>query len=155
MKKLEQKYLDILEKHDWAVCGYTDDGRVELEKYSPAGEDFTICVNAENLPEAVAETAADFDIDEHIEMWIEARHNGVGGVPSARELVTDAEAIAEMLRELAAALAESEAAEPTDGTKPWCRLIANRAKTAPKPARERRGKSDGIFQRVPGLRRTP
>nr|DAY05353.1 MAG TPA: hypothetical protein [Caudoviricetes sp.] len=111
MKKLEQKYLDILEKHDWAVCGYTDDGRVELEKYSPVGEDFTICVNAENLPEAVAETAADFDIDEHIEMWIEARHNGVGGVPSARELVTDAEAIAEMLRELAAALAESEAAE--------------------------------------------
>ena len=111
MTKWDLRYLEILEKHDWAVCGYTDDGRVELEKYSPAGEDFTICVNAENLPEAVAETAADFDIDEHIEMWIEARHNGVGGVPSARELVTDAEAIAEMLRELAAALAESEAAE--------------------------------------------
>lgn len=40
MKKLEQKYLDVLEKHEWAVSSYTDDGRVEIEKYSPAGEDF-------------------------------------------------------------------------------------------------------------------
>lgn len=111
MKELEEKYLDVLEKHEWRVCGYTDDGRVELEKYSPAGEDFIICLNVENFPEAVAEYSADFDVDDHIEMWIEARHNGVGGVPPTRELVTDAEAIAEMLRELTGALAESEAAE--------------------------------------------
>lgn len=111
MKELEEKYLDVLEKHEWRVCGYTDDGRVELEKYSPAGEDFIICLNVENFPEAVAEYSADFDVDDHIERWIEARRNGVGGVPPTRELVTDAEAIAEMLRELTGALAESEAAE--------------------------------------------
>ena len=111
MKELEEKYLDVLEKHEWRVCGYTDDGRVELEKYSPAGEDFIICLNVENFPEAVAEYSADFDVDDHIEMWIEARRNGVGCVPPTRELVTDAEAIAEMLRELTGALAESEAAE--------------------------------------------
>lgn len=111
MKELEEKYLDVLEKHEWRVCGYTDDGRVELEKYSPAGEDFIICLNVENFPEAVAEYSADFDVDDHIEMWIEARRNGVGGVPPTRELITDAEAIAEMLRELTGALAESEAAE--------------------------------------------
>ena len=33
MKQIEKRYLDVLEKHDWAVSSYTDDGRVELEKY--------------------------------------------------------------------------------------------------------------------------
>lgn len=106
MEQIEQKYLDVLEKQDWAVCGYTDDGRAELEKYSPAGEDFIMCVGVENFPVEVREYTADFDIDEHIEMWIEARRNGTSGVPSARELVKDAEDIDKMLQELAIALAE-------------------------------------------------
>lgn len=108
MGQIEQKYLDVLEKHDWAVCGYTDDGRVELEKFSPAGEDFIICVGVENFPAEIREYAAGFDIDEHIEMWIEARRNGTRGVPSTRELVKDAEDIDKMLQELAAALSRAE-----------------------------------------------
>lgn len=114
MEKLKQKYLDTLEKHDWAVCDYTGDGRVELEKYSPAGENFIICVELENLPEAVAEYAAGFDIDEHIEMWIEAKRNGKHGIPSTRELVKDAEDIDKMLQELAAALALADGQEVGD-----------------------------------------
>lgn len=106
MKKLEQKYLDVLEKRDWAVSSYTDDGRVEIEKYSPAGEDFSICVEVENFPDAVMEYYEDFDVDDHIDMWVEARRNGVSGVPSTRRLAIDAEAIDEMLKELAYALAE-------------------------------------------------
>ena len=43
-EELPQAYLDILEKREWSVCDYTDDGRVELEWYSPAGEDFIVCV---------------------------------------------------------------------------------------------------------------
>ncbi len=86
--KLLKRYLDVLERLDWAVSSYTDDGRVELEKYSPAGEDFLMCVEVENFPAAVAEYWEDFDQDEHIEMWIEARRNGTGGVPSTRELRT-------------------------------------------------------------------
>jgi hypothetical protein len=101
MKKLKKEYLEVLEKNDWSVSSYTDDGRVELETYSPAGEDFSMCVEVENFPEAVAEYAADFDIDEHIEMWIEAKRTGTKGVPSARELVHDAEKINEMLQSLA------------------------------------------------------
>ena len=38
MPELRQEYLDILEKRDWSVSSYTDDGRVEIEWYSPAGE---------------------------------------------------------------------------------------------------------------------
>ena len=41
-------------------------------------------------------------------MWIEARHNGVRGVPSTRELVKDAEEIESMLKELSEALLETE-----------------------------------------------
>ena len=104
MKKLKKKYLDILEKQDWRVCDYTDDGMVEIEKYSPAGEDFILCVDVENFPDAVAEYYDNFDIDEHIEMWVEAKRNGTGGVPSVRRLVIDAEAIDDMLKELAYAL---------------------------------------------------
>lgn len=102
--KINDKYIDILEGLDWCVCGYYDDGRADLEKYSPAGEDYVICVGVASLAESVREYAEDFDPDEHIEMWIEARRNGVGGVPSTRELVEDADEIQAMLNELADAL---------------------------------------------------
>lgn len=108
---LEDKYLEILEKQDWSVSSYTDDGRVELEKYSPAGEDFSMCVNVENFPEAVMEYYESFDVDDHIEMWVEARKNGVSGVPPTRTLVADAEAIEDMLEHLAYALANIEVPE--------------------------------------------
>ena len=111
MRELEQKYLGILEKLDWRVCDYYDDGRVDIEKYSPAGEEFIICVEVENLPQEVREYAANFDQDEHIEMWIEARRNGTSGVPSTRELVQDAADIDEMLQELATALSRAKEAE--------------------------------------------
>ena len=53
MPELRQEYLDILEKREWSVSGYTDDGRVELEWWSPAGEDFLVCVNVENFPDEI------------------------------------------------------------------------------------------------------
>ncbi|KAB0577253.1 hypothetical protein EI53_01280 [Fusobacterium naviforme] len=107
MKRLKKKYLDVLEEQEWSVSSYTGDGRVELEKYSPAGEDFLMCVELENFPRAVAQYYEDFDPDEHIEMWIEARRNGTRGVPNTRALVHDAEDIEKMLEKLADALAEA------------------------------------------------
>lgn len=102
---MKKKYIEICEKLKWAVheC---DDGTVELEKYSPAGEDFIFCVDKDDFVRNVKEYAAGFDIDDHIAMWIEANQNGVSGVPSARVLVQDAEEIDDMLQELADALAE-------------------------------------------------
>lgn len=107
-KELDQKYVDVLKSHDWLVCDYTDDGRVELETHSPAGEDFCICVDVDNFPSAVAEYAADFDQDEHITMWVEAAFNGSPGIPNTRELVHDAKDIENMLQELASALREAD-----------------------------------------------
>ena len=98
---MNERYREVCENRDWSVT-VCDDGTVELEKYSPAGEDFIVAVDAENFVEN------DFDPDEHIEMWVMARHNGAKGVPSIRELVHDAEDIDKMLQELAAALQEAE-----------------------------------------------
>lgn len=104
---MKETYREILERLGWS---YTDDGdgNIELEKYSPAGEDFIITVGAENFVENVKEYAASFDQEEHIEMWVEARRNKVAGVPSIKELVEDAEAIDRMLKELAEALFAAE-----------------------------------------------
>lgn len=108
MKELEQRYIDILEENDWNVSSYTEDGRVEIGKYSPAEEDFSIIVDVENFSESVREYANNFDADEHAEMWIEARGR-VNGVPnSIRELIEDAEEIQEMLNELSDTLVKDE-----------------------------------------------
>lgn len=113
MKELEQKYIEILKENDWSISSYTDDGRVELKKYSPAGEDFSMCVEVENFLESVREYANDFDPDEHAEMWINARGR-VNGVPnSIRELIDDAEEIKKMIYELAAVLEEKSGKENT------------------------------------------
>lgn len=91
MPELRQEYVDILEKREWSVSGYTDEGKVELEWWSPAGEDFLVCVNVENFPDEILDYSDDFDPDEHIEMWVEARANGRQDVPGARRLAKDAE----------------------------------------------------------------
>jgi putative lipoic acid-binding regulatory protein len=108
MKSLIEK----AEALDWKVtdsreCGFTvEKGVTELEfsKYSPAGEDFSFSVSGrtqKELKDEIKNYVNDFDVDEHIELWIEARKNGVGGVPNIRELVKDADDIYDMLEELA------------------------------------------------------
>lgn len=101
--RLPHKYREICENLGWDVTVGID-GTVELEKYSPADKDFIFTVHVSNFVKEVEEYADDFDIDDHIAMWIEAKNNGNAGVPSTRELVHDAEAIQEMLNELAEAL---------------------------------------------------
>lgn len=103
MKELTEKEQEILEELGWTL-DYTGDGRVELFKHSPAGEDFSIVVDVEDFLHSVMEYAEDFDEDEHNAFWLQARDDGVGGVPSTRELVEDAHDIQLMLDELSDAL---------------------------------------------------
>lgn len=103
---MDEKYRNVCENLDWVVHEY-DNGTVELEKWSPAGEDFLVSVALKGFVGNIKEYAADFNVAEHVELWIESR--GKRGVPSSiRELVEDAEAIDKMLQELAAALTEVE-----------------------------------------------
>lgn len=100
---LNPKIIEAAEKLDWTVKEY-EDGTAEFSQYSPAGEDFSFTVNAENAAKEIYEYYDNFDVDDHIEMWVEAKQNGVAGVPSIRRLVEDAEAISEMLKTLAGAV---------------------------------------------------
>lgn len=100
------KIKEIAERLEWKVDEH-DDGTVEFRKYSPAGEDFSFTVNAKEAAKEIYEYYDGFDVDEHIEMWIEARKSGTPGVPSTRRLVEDAEDISEMLKELADAVVDA------------------------------------------------
>ena len=115
-KKLEQ-LLNSAEGLDWNYTIYQEpegtyngwhcDERnyVELEKYSPAGEDFSMIIDFDiddpinSFLENLREYSEAFDIDEHVEMWLPSR--GKGGCPeSISELVEDAENIQDMIVEL-------------------------------------------------------
>jgi len=62
-----------------------------------------VYADVDELAREVRRYAADFDADEHAAMWVESR--GKRGVPdSIRTLIDDADAIQEMLDELADAL---------------------------------------------------
>ena len=104
---MNEIYREVCENLNWSVT-VCEDGTVELETTSPAGEDLIVTVEAENFVDNVKAYAASFDKDEHIEMWILARRSGTSGVPSAKELVEDAQAIDDMLRELFCALFAAE-----------------------------------------------
>ena len=90
-------YIETL---GWNVyCG--DDGYVELYQRSGAGEDFLFTVSANNLIEDVKDYAESFDSEEQAAMWYDAKQRGIRCVPSLHELVEDADAIQEMLEDLA------------------------------------------------------
>lgn len=121
MEEIRNKELEqLLEISEGLVWGYTiyqepegtyngwhcnERNYVELEKYSPAGEDFGMIIDfdmnnpVDSFLDNLKEYSEDFDIDEHVEMWLPSR--GKGGCPgSISELVQDAEAIRDMIVEL-------------------------------------------------------
>lgn len=107
MKHLPKKYKKVCEELEWEVIE-CDDGTVDLETFSPAGEDVVVTVPMKNFPEEIRAYHIGFDPDEHAEMWLEAKRNGVGGVPSIRRLIEDADAIDSMLEKLAIAVTQAD-----------------------------------------------
>lgn len=94
---------DVADKLGWALS-YDDNCGWELEKWSPAGEDFIVYLSGDEDPVGQMRQYADnFNEEEHVTDLLIAKRNGFGGVPSAQELVDDAKAIQEMLDELAKA----------------------------------------------------
>ena len=100
LETMRRKAEDL--EWNWYDC---NDGYIELQRRSPAGEDFWITVNAGNLVDEVRGTCDSFDPDEHVRELLNAKAGGFGGVPDAKTLVEDADAIQQMLEELAEALA--------------------------------------------------
>ena len=106
----KKRIIDIAENLGWSVKFGVEElvsekGKyVEFSQYSPAGQDFSFTVWYDNLNQ-VADRVKDFyisyDIKEEVYTWLEAKRNGVSGVPDVITLVHDQEDIEEMLGKLA------------------------------------------------------
>lgn len=114
MMELSKRIEEVLEKFDFSLCGeiserYNEKGKydIELETYSPEGEDVIVSLiydgSEEGFIAAFVDYANWFDAEEHAEMWIESR--GKNGVPeSIKDLLEDAEWQKNMFLEVAEAL---------------------------------------------------
>lgn len=105
---MDSKYIDVCEKLDFTVSKEDDDGTVNVSFCTPAGEDFNFAVMANNFVEEVKAYALAFDTEDHVEMLIMAKCNGLQGVPSVRRLIEDADAINEALNNLWIALEKAD-----------------------------------------------
>lgn len=76
--------LEVIKKYGFNI-EQTGDGW-ELQQHTPAGEDWIIILD--KLRDIVS-FAEDFDPEEEFVMWIEAKRNGVKGVPGPMELWKD------------------------------------------------------------------
>ena len=107
-----EKMIQIAESYGWAVD--MDSDSIEFNQCSPAGEDFSFTVltkdasDAESLAAEVRSYADSFDTEEHVKMLVDAQ-GSVSGVPDIKTLVEDADAIQEMLNDLADALENGDA----------------------------------------------
>ncbi len=111
MMELSKRIEELLEKYDFSLCGkiterYNDKGNydVEMETYSPEGENVIVSLTYDGTEESFihefVDYANDFDAEEHAEMWIESR--GKNGVPdSIKNLLEDAKWIKDTLMEMA------------------------------------------------------
>ena len=85
-----EKYLG---DGEWSEKKYIET-YVDFEIESPAGEEVILSEfykRFDDIPVKVYERYQDFDVDDQVKMWLEAKNSGVAGVPSARVLVEDAE----------------------------------------------------------------
>lgn len=104
------KIIDIADELGWGVeqrtQHYPDGSRedyIEFSQGSPAGEDFSFYVfydEPEDIVRGIYEYWQDFSVEEHVTMWLDAKRNGVSGVPDAVTLVDDAREIEKMLQDL-------------------------------------------------------
>ena len=93
--ELAARIMDVLDRNDIRVTDVDEHAgkySVEMEWYSPAGEDFLISLwfdgTAEDFAEQFRVYAEDFDPQEHAAMW----YNGPGA-PDLRTLLDDADEI--------------------------------------------------------------
>lgn len=110
-KELSRKYIEVFDNLGWKADNYehwgSKDFRVELEKWSPLGEDIVLDVRAKNLVDEIAEYADNFDPEEHAAELI--AHRSTNGIPSSIEaLLDDAYKIYDMLQELKEALQKAD-----------------------------------------------
>lgn len=97
-KKEFSKYQKACESLGWKVYVDRECDSVELSQYSPAGEDFFITMSYKNFYDDIQDY--EFDAEDHVYMWLEAKRNKVRSAPDIFTLVQDAKDIDEMIEKL-------------------------------------------------------
>lgn len=104
--KLKALLIDKATELGWMVS--VEDNCWEFNKYSPAGEDFWICLCDKDVVKELLNYYEGFDTEDHVMMLMNAKKNGFSGVPSLKVLVADADDIECMIEALYDALHEVE-----------------------------------------------
>lgn len=105
-EKLKNLLIAAAEELGWRVV--ISDNSWEFQKYSPAGEDFWVCIAGKDVVEEMLDYYEGFDTEDHVMMHMEGKRSGVAGVPSLKVLIEDADNIDKMLEELYDSLHEVE-----------------------------------------------
>lgn len=95
---ISQKILDALADNDWKPYIDTDDKSIDLEWYSPAGEDFVLSFNVKDDDDFLSQlfdAYMNFDTEQHA-----IENYGMSGAPGLRVLLDDADAIEDELKHL-------------------------------------------------------
>lgn len=74
----------VLKENGFGVS--KEDDQFFIHQFTPCGEDWGFYLN--ELSD-IYEYADNFDVDEEFEMWVNAKRNGVRGVPSYTDLLED------------------------------------------------------------------
>lgn len=101
---ISQKILDALSDNNWTPYTNTDDDSIDLEWYSPAGEDFLLSFDVKDDDDFLSQlydAYMDFDPEQHA-----IENYGRRGAPGLRVLLDDADAIEDELQRLWCALSK-------------------------------------------------
>lgn len=130
---MNQKELDeiikITDRLDWSVT--KNDEGFEFEKFSPAGQDFSLHVSAksrDDLVQALLERYHCYDPSEEAYLWLDNTGHGKNGAPyDMLDVYEDMMACREMIQELIDALSSKEVKEeqPSDDMKRYIILYAD------------------------------
>ena len=123
VKELEAKVIELL--GDSYKLSFDDGNSLELEFWSPAGEDMPITLSGDNLRELVKDAEKqweDFDADDHAAQIYHAKHYGsdemkrfyAGAPDSLEDLVEDAKAIKATYKDIFDRLDKASKSEPKD-----------------------------------------
>jgi len=101
-KRTIKKVIDVADSLGWSVTH--NKGEFEFQKFSPAGQDFNMCIPAVSLIELKDELYGrwnDFDCSEEAHVWLDDSGHGKNGAPyDMKDLYEDMEACQDMIEEL-------------------------------------------------------
>lgn len=105
MKTRLEKMLDRAKELEWAIYKDEDSTEIELNKYSPEGQDFNIYIDTENDADIFLHNLYDytnnFDVSYEAYIWLDNTCHGKNGAPNdMKDVYEDMEACLEMTKEL-------------------------------------------------------